>query len=70
MMDILTYHVLFEGDFNLVREARDKSSGNINASWTFLFNDWINKWALMETKLANRAYTWSHNQLKSFFCCN
>ena len=41
-MDILTYLVLFEGDFNFVREARDKSSVNINASWTFLFNDWIN----------------------------
>lgn len=47
----------------LVREAKDKSSGVVNNSWlSFLFNDWINKWTLMETKLANRVYTWSNNQ--------
>lgn len=67
VMGLLTYPVLFGGDFNLVREARDKSSGKINANWAFLFNDWINKWALMETKMDNRSYTWSNNQFDPIF---
>ena len=66
-MDNLCYLVLFGGDFNLIREAKDKSSGNINTSWTFLFNDWINKWGLMEYKLSNRVYTWSNNQDNPIF---
>lgn len=52
----------FCGDFDLVREAKDNFLGVVNNSWTYLFNDWINKWALMETKLANRVYTSSNNQ--------
>jgi hypothetical protein len=27
-----------------------------------LFNDWINKWALLELKIANICFTWSNNQ--------
>ena len=53
---------LFGGDFNLVRSAADKSNGKNNANWSFLFNDWVNKWALIEFKLSNRSFTWSNNQ--------
>lgn len=48
VMGGLSYRVLFGGDFNLVREANEKSSGVINTSWSFLFNDWINMWGLVE----------------------
>jgi hypothetical protein len=27
-----------------------------------LFNDWINKYALLEIKGANRQFTWANNQ--------
>ena len=43
VMGGLSLPVLFWGGFNLTREAKDKSSGLVNNSWAFLFNDWINK---------------------------
>ena len=54
--------VMIGGDFNLVRNVSDKNNGQINNNWSFLFNDWINKWALVDMKLANRSFTWSNNQ--------
>ena len=27
-----------------------------------MFNDWINKWGLLEISISNRGYTWSNNQ--------
>jgi hypothetical protein len=27
-----------------------------------MFNDWVNKWSLVEIKTANRLFTWSNNQ--------
>jgi endonuclease/exonuclease/phosphatase family metal-dependent hydrolase len=50
------------GDFNLIRESKEKNTGNINEHWTHLFNDWINKFALIEIKNANRQFTWGNNQ--------
>ena len=55
------------GNFNLIREAKEKTSGNINTSWAFLFNDWTNKWGLMEYNLSNRVFTWSNNQDNTIF---
>ena len=40
----------------------EKNSGLINQWTTFLFNDWINRWALMEISISNRVFTWSNNQ--------
>ena len=34
-------------DFNLVREACDKNTGEINQHWADLFNDWINRYGLL-----------------------
>jgi mannosylglycoprotein endo-beta-mannosidase len=53
---------LVGGDFNLIRERKEKSSGNINQHWANLFNDWINKFDLIELKSAGRLYTWGNNQ--------
>lgn len=50
------------GDFNLIRQASEKSSRNINQSWVDKFNNWINSATLMELKIANRLFTWSNNQ--------
>ena len=53
---------LVGGDFNLIRESCDKNTGNINQHWADLFNDWINKFGLMEIKCVGRSFTWSNNQ--------
>ena len=53
---------LVGGDFNLIREASDKSTGAINQHWADLFNDWINKFGLLEIKINGRKYTWGNNQ--------
>jgi hypothetical protein len=39
---------LIGGDFNLVLNESEESSGNINHQLTYLFNDWMNKWALID----------------------
>jgi hypothetical protein len=53
---------LVGGDFNLIREKKEKNTGNINQHWANLFNDWINKFDLIELKSAGRLYTWGNNQ--------
>jgi hypothetical protein len=50
------------GDFNLVRGPKEKSNERVNSHHTLLFNDWINRWHLIEFKPANRAFTWANNQ--------
>ena len=50
------------GDFNLVREACDKNTREINQHWVDLFNEWINKFGLIELKNAGRKFTWGNNQ--------
>ena len=54
---------LIGGDFNLVRNAEDKSSGSINHKWSDNFNAWIEIWSLLEIKLASRKFTWSNTQV-------
>jgi endonuclease/exonuclease/phosphatase family metal-dependent hydrolase len=51
-----------EGDFNLCRFPSDKNTGRINQKYADAFNDWINKWGLVEMNPNNRKYTWSNNQ--------
>jgi hypothetical protein len=53
---------LIGGDFNLIRESSEKSLGNINQHWANLFNDWSNRYDLIEIKNARRLYTWANNQ--------
>jgi hypothetical protein len=57
VMENSTIPTLICGDFNLVRCAKEKSSERIDPQMTFLFNDWINKWMLMEFKPSNRLYS-------------
>ena len=53
---------LIGGDFNLVRHISEKNNGNINFHWSYSFNDWINRWGLIEFKNPSRTYTWTNNQ--------
>jgi endonuclease/exonuclease/phosphatase family metal-dependent hydrolase len=53
---------LLLGDFNLIRDGKEKSSGNINQRWSNLFNDWVNRFDLIEIKSAGRMFTWANNQ--------
>jgi hypothetical protein len=46
----------------LVRTHKEKSNGNINFSHNTAFNDWINKWRLIEYSDPHRAFTCSNNQ--------
>jgi hypothetical protein len=46
----------------LCRLATDKNNGRINQKFADCFNDWINRWGLMELDSFNRKYTWSNNQ--------
>jgi hypothetical protein len=53
------------GDFNLSRFPSDKSTGRINQNLAYCFNDWINRWGLIEVNPSNRKFTWSNNQEKA-----
>jgi hypothetical protein len=55
--------VMIGGDFNLCRQASDKSNGRIKQGFADCFNDWINRWGLIELNSTNRKYTWSNNQV-------
>ena len=46
----------------MVRNTSEKNTGSINQHWADLFNDWINKFGLIEIKNAGRRYTWANNQ--------
>jgi exonuclease III len=48
---------LVGGDFNLIHESKEKNNGNINQHWANMFNDWINKFALIEIKNSSRQFT-------------
>jgi hypothetical protein len=48
---------LIGGVFNLVLNESEERSGNINHQLTYLFNDWMNKWALIDLPISNGSYT-------------
>jgi exonuclease III len=52
---------LIGGDFNLVRSQNEKSNGVINYGHAELFNEWVNRWGLIENKDSCRYFTWSNN---------
>jgi hypothetical protein len=62
VMGSWTGPILLGGDFNLVRSSLDKNNGQVNFRWINLFNDWVNRWGLIELELRNRKYTWTNNQ--------
>jgi hypothetical protein len=40
--------IMVGSDFNLVRSINDKSNGIVNFKWMDLFNEWIERWGLIE----------------------
>jgi hypothetical protein len=40
--------VILGGDYNLVRSQKEKSNGVVNYNHNSLFNEWIEKWGLMD----------------------
>ena len=59
--------MLICGDFKLVRQQTDRSSGIIDSHITFLFNDWVNRWGLLEIPISNKTFTWFNNQSNPIF---
>jgi predicted metallo-beta-lactamase superfamily hydrolase len=53
---------LIGGDFNLIRERGEKNTRNINQHWANLFNDWINKFNLMEIKNPSRQFSCANSR--------
>jgi hypothetical protein len=53
---------LVGGGFNLIRESGEKKMETLTSVGQNFFNDWINKYALLEIKSANRKFTWANNQ--------
>jgi hypothetical protein len=53
---------LIWGDFNLCRFRSDKSNGAVNQKYAYCFNNWVNRWGLIEINPTNRKLTWSNNQ--------
>ncbi|XBH61956.1 hypothetical protein VPH35_116304 [Triticum aestivum] len=54
---------LIGGDFNLVRNVKEKSNGVINHRWSDNFSVRIEIWGLLEIKLSSRKFTWANNQV-------
>jgi hypothetical protein len=52
------------GDFNIVRAQKEKSNGVVNFKLTNCFNEWINRWGLLDIKDPTRSYFWTNNQEK------
>ena len=50
------------GDFNLVREAAEKSTGNVNDSLVQLFNHFIDDVSLREMHRQGGSFTWTNKQ--------
>jgi len=54
--------VIVGGDFNLVRDSSEKSTGNVNSSLVSLFNYFVNDTSLREMHRHGGAYTWTNKQ--------
>jgi hypothetical protein len=54
--------ILIGGDFNLVRNQKEKSNGVVNFHHVNAFNKLINKWGLIEIRDPNRSFSWTNNQ--------
>jgi hypothetical protein len=50
------------GDFNIVKSQKEKSNGMINFNIVSHFNDWIDRWPLIDLKDPSRTFTLTNNQ--------
>jgi hypothetical protein len=57
IMGSWAHPTLLGGDFNLVRNQKEKSNGVIIFCTFELFNEWIDRWGLMEIKDPSRSFT-------------
>jgi exonuclease III len=59
--------IIIGGDFNIIRRPDEKSNGNYNDRWPFLFNAVIDTLNLRELELSGRSFTWAnHLQNQTF----
>jgi hypothetical protein len=56
-----TSPILIGGDFNIIRNRREKNNDRYEDRWPFLFNAVINSLNLRELELSGRQYTWANN---------
>lgn len=54
--------IMLGGDFNLVRDAREKSTGGISPRWVAAFNNFIADSELRELHRIGGRFTWTNNQ--------
>jgi hypothetical protein len=57
-----TLSLVFSGDFNLIRVAKDKSNGNINQGLVDRFNMFIDLHELKEIRRSGLKYSWTNKQ--------
>jgi hypothetical protein len=57
VMDTWQGPTLLGGDFNLVRNQKEKNNKIVNFTQTMTFNEWIHRWGLIEYKDPNKTYT-------------
>jgi hypothetical protein len=65
LMDVITateVPLIVGGDFNLVREAAEKSTGNVNESLVQLFNQFVDDVSLREMHRQGGSFTWTNKQ--------
>jgi hypothetical protein len=60
--------IMLGGDFNLVRNIEEKSSGNVNVPLLDAFNEMINLTALREVHRSGSRYTWTNKQTPPIMC--
>jgi endonuclease/exonuclease/phosphatase family metal-dependent hydrolase len=52
-----------QGGINLSRFVSDKSNSKINQKFANCFNDWVNRWGLLELNADNIKFIGSNNQV-------
>jgi hypothetical protein len=60
--------VVVGGNFNLIRDGRDKSNANINWPMVRRFNDAIASMSLIEVPRTGARFTWTNRQLNPIRC--
>jgi hypothetical protein len=59
--------LLVGGDFNIIRNPREKNNVRYDDRRSFLFNVVINRLDLREIALSGRQFTWANNMLTPTF---
>ena len=53
--------ILFGGDFNIIRNPKEKNNDKYDDRWPFLFNAIIDSLNLRELKIFGRKFTWANS---------